>query len=99
MLSTAVQWCFLPFSLNMEVRAKQLVAVVGHVGAGKSSLVQALLGEMEKISGSVLLKVCYMLYKYNIMYFNVHCILFPSSLGSDCICSPASMDTECYYQG
>ena len=33
------------------------MAVVGQVGAGKSSLVQALLGEMEKISGTVTVKV------------------------------------------
>ena len=36
----------------------QLVAVVGQVGAGKSSLIQALLGEMEKHGGNVSLKVC-----------------------------------------
>ena len=36
----------------------QLVAVVGQVGAGKSSLIQALLGEMEKYGGHVTLKVC-----------------------------------------
>ena len=35
----------------------QLVAVVGQVGAGKSSLISALLGEMERVEGSVTLKV------------------------------------------
>ena len=35
----------------------QLVAVVGQVGAGKSSLIQALLGEMEKHGGNVSLRV------------------------------------------
>ena len=34
----------------------QLVAVVGQVGAGKSSLIQALLGEMEKHGGHVALQ-------------------------------------------
>lgn len=34
-----------------------LVAVVGTVGSGKSSLLQALLGEMEKIKGTVTIKV------------------------------------------
>ena len=34
------------------------MAVVGHVGAGKSSLVQGLLGEMEKVVGNVTIKVC-----------------------------------------
>ena len=39
----------------------QLVAVVGQVGAGKSSLIQALLGEMEKHGGNVSLKVIHLL--------------------------------------
>lgn len=34
-----------------------LVAVVGAVGAGKSSLLSALLGEMDKVSGTVNVKV------------------------------------------
>jgi ABC-type transport system involved in cytochrome bd biosynthesis fused ATPase/permease subunit len=33
------------------------VAVVGPVGCGKSSLVSALLGEMEKLEGTVSVKV------------------------------------------
>jgi len=33
------------------------VAVVGHVGSGKSSLISALLGEMEKKKGYVGVKV------------------------------------------
>ena len=50
------------------------MAVVGQVGAGKSSLIQALLGEMEKHRGNVTLKVYfnfiflnnfYWYYKYN----------------------------------
>ena len=44
--------------LNLSVKPGQLVAVVGQVGAGKSSLIQALLGEMEKHGGNVTLKVC-----------------------------------------
>lgn len=46
----------------MKVKPSELVAVVGHVGAGKSSLIQALLGEMEKISGTVSLKVRILVY-------------------------------------
>ena len=44
-------------SINLNIKAGQLVAVVGHVGAGKSSLISAFLGEMEKIAGHVSVKV------------------------------------------
>ncbi|KAK0469882.1 ABC protein [Desarmillaria tabescens] len=40
-------------SINMEVPRKRLVAVVGRVGSGKSSLLQGLIGEMRRISGNV----------------------------------------------
>uniref|UniRef100_A0A8C5BAT0 ATP-binding cassette, sub-family C (CFTR/MRP), member 3 n=1 Tax=Gadus morhua TaxID=8049 RepID=A0A8C5BAT0_GADMO len=40
-------------SINMLVPQGSLVAVVGQVGCGKSSLISALLGEMEKIEGDV----------------------------------------------
>lgn len=39
--------------INLEVKPGKLVAVVGQVGAGKSSLISAILGEMEKLSGRV----------------------------------------------
>eukprot|EP00102_Acyrthosiphon_pisum_P020987 XP_016658197.1 PREDICTED: multidrug resistance-associated protein 1 isoform X4 [Acyrthosiphon pisum] len=38
-------------NINLRVSSGQLVAVVGTVGSGKSSLVSAFLGEMEKVSG------------------------------------------------
>ena len=41
----------------MTVKSGQLVAVVGMVGCGKSSLLSAMLGEMEKVKGTVNLKV------------------------------------------
>ena len=44
-------------SVNLEVAPGQLIAVVGQVGEGKSSLIQAMLGEMEKLAGNVTLKV------------------------------------------
>lgn len=43
--------------LNFRVKKGSLVAVVGQVGAGKSSLLSALLGEMVKWSGRVNVKV------------------------------------------
>ncbi|XP_025086070.1 multidrug resistance-associated protein 1-like isoform X1 [Pomacea canaliculata] len=42
--------------INLEVEDGSLVAVVGSVGSGKSSLLCALLGEMEKLSGYVNVK-------------------------------------------
>ena len=45
------------FRLNLRVEPGQLVAVVGHVGSGKSSLLSALLGEMEILTGKVNRKV------------------------------------------
>lgn len=43
--------------LTMIAEKGSLVAVVGSVGAGKSSLCSAILGEMEKQRGSVNVKV------------------------------------------
>ena len=45
------------FSLDLTVRSGRLVAVVGPVGAGKSSLLNALLDEMETTEGRVNVKV------------------------------------------
>ncbi|XP_051926934.1 ATP-binding cassette sub-family C member 3-like isoform X3 [Hippocampus zosterae] len=39
--------------INVLVPHGSLLAVVGHVGCGKSSLISALLGEMEKLEGDV----------------------------------------------
>lgn len=45
------------FSINVEIEKGKLVAIVGHVGSGKSSLLSALLGETEKLQGNVKLNV------------------------------------------
>ncbi|KAK3084438.1 hypothetical protein FSP39_013539 [Pinctada imbricata] len=42
--------------INLRVPESQLVAVVGQVGCGKSSLISALLGEMDKTDGRVNVK-------------------------------------------
>ena len=39
--------------VNLELHGNELVCVVGKVGSGKSSLVQAVIGEMEKVGGKV----------------------------------------------
>ncbi|XP_014219235.1 multidrug resistance-associated protein 1 isoform X2 [Copidosoma floridanum] len=40
-------------NINLQIKQGQLVAIVGSVGSGKSSLISAMLGEMEKLSGKV----------------------------------------------
>uniref|UniRef100_A0A8K9XNF5 Multidrug resistance-associated protein 1 n=1 Tax=Oncorhynchus mykiss TaxID=8022 RepID=A0A8K9XNF5_ONCMY len=51
-------WCRndAPTLKSVRIPDGSLVAVVGHVGSGKSSLLSALLGEMEKLEGSVSVK-------------------------------------------
>jgi len=44
-------------SINLQVAPGQLIAVVGSVGSGKSSLLQCLLGEMDKLSGTIVMQV------------------------------------------
>lgn len=48
--------------LNVCIPEGSLVAVVGHVGSGKSSLLSALLGEMEKLEGTIAVKVAALLH-------------------------------------
>ena len=45
------------FSINLEVKKGSLIAIVGQVGCGKSSLLSTLLGEMEKLHGRVSVNV------------------------------------------
>nr|XP_054762700.1 multidrug resistance-associated protein 1-like [Lytechinus pictus] len=43
-------------NINLDIKQGSLIAVVGQVGCGKSSLLSALLGEMEKIDGKVFMQ-------------------------------------------
>ena len=45
-------------SISFNVKEGELVAVVGQVGSGKSSLVSSLLGDMIREDGDVILRVC-----------------------------------------
>lgn len=44
-------------NVNINCNENKLIAVIGPVGSGKSSLLNAIIGEMYKISGSVAVKV------------------------------------------
>lgn len=48
-------------NISFTVNRGQLVTIVGRVGAGKSSMLQALMGEMEKLNGSIAMhgRLCY----------------------------------------
>lgn len=50
-------YCLCFCSINVMVPQGSLLAVVGHVGCGKSSLISALLGEMERLEGEVSIRV------------------------------------------
>ncbi|XP_066094773.1 ATP-binding cassette sub-family C member 2 [Saccopteryx bilineata] len=43
-------------NVNLDIMPGQLVAVVGSVGSGKSSLMSAMLGEMENVHGHITIK-------------------------------------------
>ena len=58
---TSLLWC-----VRVQVKKGSLVAVVGTVGTGKSSLLSALLGEMEKVKGKVQVKVSYLFFSFNL---------------------------------
>ncbi|XP_065643860.1 multidrug resistance-associated protein 1 isoform X7 [Hydra vulgaris] len=42
--------------INLKIPVGSLTAIVGHVGSGKSSLVSAILGEIERVNGKVYVK-------------------------------------------
>lgn len=48
---------FCRYSVNLDIKEGHLVAVVGSVGSGKSSLISAMLGEMDNVKGNISIKV------------------------------------------
>ena len=98
--------------INFKVKPGQLVAVVGHVGAGKSSLIQAMLGEMQKVAGTVAIKVSLLLWLMLCFLLNMWtwesrpsilsscwvsvCLSVCMYTGKYCVRATASLDTECH---
>ena len=87
----ADQEFLLCFRINLDIPEGDLVAVVGSVGTGKSSLLQAILGEMEKVSGSVTIKVSSFIVKPALAWRPTFhpCVFFPTHL---CIRQSESLD-------
>lgn len=57
--------------INLEVKSGQLIAITGRVGSGKSSLLSAILGEMEKLRGYV--GICGdVAYTSQVKFYNYH---------------------------
>lgn len=48
-----MDYIYISFSINLKVPQNSLVAIVGPVSGGKSSILAALLGEMSKVHGEV----------------------------------------------
>jgi ABC-type transport system involved in cytochrome bd biosynthesis fused ATPase/permease subunit len=42
------------FNLNLEIKKSKLIAIVGKVGCGKSSLLSGILGEMHKLNDGLM---------------------------------------------
>ena len=85
-------------NINLKVRPGSLVAVVGPVGAGKSSLLSALLGEMYKQSGYVNTSVSALLYNKLRIRRGVQLITF-EIVGQHSVRTSASVDQEYHSEG
>lgn len=90
------------FRINVRVPRGSLVAVVGHVGSGKSSLLSAMLGETEKRNGSVTVKVwqqfpsACLFIAVCLTLLNTDILLSFAFIGFCGVCAAAGLDTECH---
>lgn len=57
-------------SINLKIPEGRLVAVVGQAGAGKSSLINAILGEMTKTRGHIAVKVSSLAWRVSLVLLN-----------------------------
>lgn len=82
-------------NINLHVPRGSLVAVVGAVGSGKSSLLSALLGEMNKMSGRVNTTGKYIkhLIKF-IIYTSDDCLYFCVHFRKHSVCAATGLDSE-----
>lgn len=51
--ATDIRPTFRPHDINVEVRNGELIAIIGRVGSGKTSLLNSMLGEMKLLSGNL----------------------------------------------
>ena len=73
-------------SIGIKVQKGSLVAIVGTVGSGKSSILSAILGEMHKTRGTIQVQVIRMQSSYNsIVSLFICSVLFYSLLSYDCM--------------
>ena len=65
-------------NINLRVKTGQLIGVVGTVASGKSSLLSAILGEMNKLNGRVNTHVSPSLYvsTYTILFYHRYVVPF-----------------------
>lgn len=90
LMFTLILWLF--HSINLLVPTGSLVAIVGHVGCGKSSLVSALLGETEKLEGDVSIRVGRIL-----VYICFQCSIIIQILEKDTFLSGKSISSLVLY--